>query len=152
MNKEEIDLSHVNCRGYGFENILGFVVFLFMLVLSIWIFGHVFDDLSIKDFIDTKIFLLIFVQIMITLYFGLIIKNKSFSIVDNKITYKNIFGKIYEYDMSDIDNVIIDYRLKGCVIVRIQMVDRKKIVLNNERITNIDVLIKRFKKDGLYMS
>lgn len=102
------------------------------------LFGYVVGETNLNETDLIGIIFVIIVMIL-TLYLGLTMINKRFAIIDNKIIYKNIFGKIYRYHMSDIDNVMIE-RFE---FITIKMVDKKIIVLESDKMANIDLVEKR---------
>ncbi len=75
------------------------------------------------------------------------IKNYNFSIKNDKIIYKNIFGTIYKYKINEIKDIkcIIRYRPETFII---KLENRKNIIIS-DYVNNFDLLKLKFQKEKL---
>ena len=142
--KKEKDLYNIECRGYGVIFILAFLYMLFVLIVSIPLCIGSFD----YDFVFVCYLLNVLFSFSVVINMILIIKNRSFSIKNNEIIYKDWLGKIFKYSIKDIQEISFIRGLRRNEI-KIKMIDEKEIVIIEFFMTKFDLLRERFEKEKL---
>ena len=142
INFDEINVDNVECTGKSFFYV--FMTFLFGVVVLISLANEMLH--GIQDAFECFFINLIF--IVPFAYNLLKIKNYKFSINNDKIIYKNIFGIIYEYDFRDIKNVKHikgGHRIPEIFIIRME----NKNIIVSDYLTKFDLLKLKLQKEGL---